>query len=94
MRLIRRWRKNQPNNILVVNAQLIRSIVNDNLDFSVPSSLYDYVYELDDETLDWLGEKIIDDYELWDALTPIIIEYVTSLKFTQVLDQGGIDYDD
>lgn len=86
----RRWRKT-PKNTLTIDAQLIRSIVCDNLDFSVPTSLYDFVYEVDDYTLDWLGEKVLNDTDLWLAITDTINSYALSLKFQYVLDEGGFD---
>ena len=91
MRIIPRWRKRPARNVLVVDAHLIRSVVNDNIDFSIPGSLYDYVYEVDDDTLDWLGGEILNDPDLWIALTDTIVSYVTSLKFTEILDEGGVE---
>lgn len=89
----RRWRKRHqlPRNVLLVDAKLIRSVVCDNLDFTIPGSLYDFVYEVDDATLDKLGGAILDDTDLWLSLTDTIVAYVTSLKFSEILDQGGID---
>lgn len=90
MRNKRRWRKTHDNQ-LIVDASLIRSIVCDNLDFSVPTSLYDFMYEVDDETLNWLGEQILKDADLWLAITDTINAYALSLKFQEVLDQGGLE---
>lgn len=93
MKLPRRWRKTNklPRNVLVVDAQLIRSVVCDNLDFTIPGSLYDFVYDVDEETLNKLGGAILDDTDLWMCLTDTIVAYVTSLKFSEILDQGGVD---
>jgi hypothetical protein len=90
MRIIPRWRKRPQRNVLFVDASLIREVVNDHIDFSIPASLYDYVYEVDDETLDWLGGEILNDPDVWLTLTDTIIAYVTSLKFTEILDEGGV----
>ena len=90
MRKSRRWRKT-PNNVLTIDASLIRSIVCDNIDFAVPTSLYDYMYEVDDDTLNWLGEQIINDPDLWLAITDAVNSYALSLKFQEVLDQGGME---
>jgi len=91
-----RWRKKRdrvPQNVLVISPQLIRSVINDNLDLQIPESLYEYVYEVDDYTLMMLGEQILDDHELWLTLTEVIVAYVTSLKFTEVMEEGGFDED-
>lgn len=84
-------RRKTPLNTLTVDAELIRDVVCDGLDFSLPGSVYDFVYEADDETLNWLGEEIIHDGDLWLAITDTIISYAMSLKFQSVLDQGGLD---
>jgi hypothetical protein len=84
MRIFRRWRKSHINqrNTLVINASLIRIIVEDNVDFAVGGLLYDYLRDVSDDELDWLGGEILNDP---------IISYVVSLKFTQILEQGGLD---
>lgn len=87
----RRWRKRDlPSSeryTLRVSPQLIRSVINDNLDPDVPESLYDFVYEVDDEVLARLGDSILDDQELWLCLTDTIVTYVTSLKFTMMVNE-------
>lgn len=91
MRIIPRWRKKPQRNVLFIDASLIREVINDHVDFSIPASLYDYVYEVDDDTLDWLGGEILNDTDVWVAITDAIIAYVTSLKFTEILDEGGVE---
>lgn len=82
------WKRNQkpPFNVLVLSPQLIRSIVNDNLEPVMPNSLYDFVYELTDLDLEVLGEQILEDQELWICLTDTVLAYLTSLKFEMIID--------
>lgn len=49
------------------------------------------MYEVDDDTLNWLGEQIINDPDLWLAITDAVNSYALSLKFQEVLDQGGME---
>ena len=88
-KIIRRWSK-QPRNVIVIDASLIRSVIIDNLDLSIPEVLQDFVQEHDDFSLNLIGEDVAQDAELWDTLTHVIIAYVTTYKFSELLDDGGL----
>lgn len=93
---MRRWRKRElpspEQYTLRVSPQLIRSVINDNLDPDIPESLYEFVYELDDATLARLGDSILDDQDLWACLTETIITHVTSLKFMMIVTDNPYNY--
>ena len=93
MHIFRRRRKSrrEERNVLVINSALIRIIVEDNIEFPVGGLLYDYLRDVSDEDLDWLGGEILNDSELWLCLVDTIISYVVSMKFTEVLEEGGLD---
>ena len=93
MRIIPRWRKRQPvyRNSITVGAPLIRTVIEDNLEFEISAVLWDFLRTVDDDDLNWLGEQILNDVDLWMCLTDTIVSYVTSMKFTQVLEEGGFD---
>lgn len=85
-----RWRKRSPANSIVVDASLIRGIIIDNLDLSIPATLQDFVQETDDYVLNLLGEAVANDPEVWTTIVDVVIEYVTSYKFADIISDGGL----
>ena len=88
-----RWRKkrNRWDNTLTINAHFIRAIVAEEVDFPMNAVLYDYVKSLPDDDLEWLGTQILDDPELWLCLTDVIISHTVSLRFTDLLEETGLE---
>lgn len=93
MGILSRWRKRPAayRNTLAVGAPLIRTVIEDNLQFEISGVLYDYIRTVSDDDLDWLGEQILNDPDLWLCLTDTIIAYAVSMKFTEILEEGGFD---
>lgn len=85
-----RWRKKQPRNSIVIDASLIRAIIIDNLDLSIPASLQDFVQETDDFVLNLLGEAVASDPEVWTSIVDAVIDFVTSYKFADIISDGGL----
>jgi len=59
--------------------------LNDHADESTYESLYDFVYELDDDTLFHLGASILEDPQFWLVLREFIIGNVESLQFVRMM---------
>ena len=89
MGLFRRTPKRR--NTLTINSHFIKAIIAEEADFPMNAILYDYVRGLPDDDLDWLGEQILDDPELWACLTDVIISHAVSLRFTDLLEETGIE---
>lgn len=89
MRFIRRW-STPPRNTIVVDASLIRSIIDDNLDLSIPEVLQDFVSDKDDFALNLIGEAVVEDPEVWEAITRVVVAYVITFKFSELLQDGGM----
>lgn len=89
MRFIRR-RYRPHRNAVVIDASLIRSIVADNLNFSIPDVVQEYVHDKDDFYLNLIGEAIVEDPEIWEAITHLVIAYVITFQFSEILEQGGM----
>jgi hypothetical protein len=90
-RSVRFRRKPKRRNTLVINSHLIRAIIAEEIDFPMNALLYDYARDLPDDDLDWLGEKILDDPDLWMCLTDTIISHTVSLRFTDLLEEAGLE---
>lgn len=91
MRIVKRWRKSDaPRNAIIIDAALIRGVMIDNLDFSIPETLQDYVFEVDDWVLNAMGEEIASDPEIWETLTHVIVDFVMTYKFSEILNDGGL----
>lgn len=90
MTFLSRWRK-KPRNTIVVDAQLIRDIISEDVDFPINAMLYDYVHSVSDDDLNYLGEAIIDDAELWMCLTDVVISYTVSMRFRELVEEAGIE---
>lgn len=95
MGLLTRWRK-RPDPILnsiVIDAHMIREIIEDNLimGFGIGSVLHDYVRSLPDEDLDYLGEAIAHDGDVWDTVVDAVLSYTLSMRFQELLEEGGLE---
>lgn len=90
MGIFSRWRK-KPYNTIVVDAQLIRDIISEDVDFPINAMLYDYVNSVSDDDLNHLGEAIVDDGELWMCLTDVVISYTVSMRFTELMQEADIE---
>lgn len=91
MTILSRWRKKRYNNAIVVDAQFIRDVVADNVDFPINAMLYDYIKEVSDDELNELGEFIANDDDIWAMLADLAISYAVSMRFRELVEESGIE---
>lgn len=90
MTFMSRWRK-KPQNFIVISPNLIREVIADDIEFPINAILYDYINSQTDRDLEWLGEQIVQDEELWEILNDFIISYAVSMRFNDLLWEAGIE---
>lgn len=90
MTFLSRWRK-KPQNFIVISPDLIREVIAEDIEFPINTVLYDYVRDLTDRDLEWLGEQIVQDDEIWLILTDFIISHTLSMRFNDLLLEAGLE---
>lgn len=90
MTFLSRWRK-KPQNFIVISPTLIREVIAEDIEFPINTVLYDYVRDLTDRDLEWLGEQIVQDDEIWLILTDFIISHTLSMRFNDLLLEAGLE---
>lgn len=90
MTFMSRWRK-KPQNFIVISPDLIREAIAEDIEFPINTILYEYVRSLSDQDLEYLGEQIVQDEEIWMILTDFIISYTVSMRFNDLLWEAGLE---
>lgn len=91
MTFLSRWRKRSYNNVITIGPDLIRELISDDVDFPINALLYDYIHSVSDDDLNRLGEAIATDDELWMCLADVVISYAVSMRFTELIEEAGIE---
>lgn len=93
MRLLTRWRRRPEPvlNSIIIDAHMIREIIEDNLSFGIGGVLHDYIRTVSDDDLDYLGEAIAHDGEVWDTVVDAVLSYTLSMRFQELLEEGGLE---
>lgn len=94
---MRRWRKRDDKRrqlaTLVISPELIRSVISDDPVEGIPESLYDFVWDLNDEDLYRIGASILDDLQFWLVLREFVVGSVESLQFVRMMNDMNADRD-